>query len=152
MTTKSAEPLAARLKPGIAIPPGETLVEELEVRGMSQSELARRAGRPVQAINEIARGKKEITAETALAFEHVLGTSAEFWMRLEADYRLARARERATEPSWISRKPTMPAGKTKVPMKTIGSSFCGNAHMNRNEEQRVAASRKKSTRRNSPRR
>ncbi|HEY2385488.1 MAG TPA: HigA family addiction module antitoxin [Candidatus Binatia bacterium] len=97
MATRGKEPVAARLKPGIAIPPGETLVEELEARGMSQSELARRAGRPVQAINEIARGKKEITAETALAFERVLGVSAEFWLRLDAQYRLARARVRTAK-------------------------------------------------------
>ena len=39
--------------PDIAIPPGEYLAEEIEARGMSQRELARRMGRPVNAINEI---------------------------------------------------------------------------------------------------
>lgn len=76
----------------LAIPPGETLAEELETRGWSQSELARRMGRPVQAINEIIRGVKQITAETALQLGHVLGTSAELWMRLEGNYQLTRAR------------------------------------------------------------
>ena len=76
----------------VAIPPGETLGEELEARGLSQSELARRMERPIQAINEIVRGRKAITAETALQLEDVLGVSADFWLRLEADYQLSVAR------------------------------------------------------------
>lgn len=58
--------------PDIAIPPGETLADELQARGVSQSELARRMGRPVQAINEIIRGGKLITPETALQLEDPL--------------------------------------------------------------------------------
>jgi len=81
-----------RIWPDIAIPPGETLGEELEARGLSQSDLARRMGRPIQAINEIVRGRKAITAETALQLEDVLGVSADFWLRLEADYQLNLAR------------------------------------------------------------
>jgi len=62
---------------------------------MSQAELARRTGRPVQAINEITKGIKEITPETALQLEPVLGIAAHTWLRLEADYRynLARLRD-----------------------------------------------------------
>ena len=54
---------------------------------MTQAELARRTGRPGQAINEIVRGAKEITPETALQLERVLGVPAHVWVRLEADYR-----------------------------------------------------------------
>ena len=86
-----------RAWPDVAIPPGATLAEELEARKLSQSELARRMGRPVQAVNEIVKGKKAITGETALQLEEVLGVSADFWMRLEADYQLARARIAATQ-------------------------------------------------------
>jgi plasmid maintenance system antidote protein VapI len=49
-------------------------------------------GRPVQVINEIVLGKKQITGETALQLEAVLGVGAEFWMRLEADHQLSKAR------------------------------------------------------------
>jgi HTH-type transcriptional regulator / antitoxin HigA len=84
--------VSKRVSAGIAIPPGATLAEEIEMRGISQSELARRMSRPVQALNEIIRGKKAITAETALGLEDVLGVSADFWLRLEADYQLTRAR------------------------------------------------------------
>jgi HTH-type transcriptional regulator/antitoxin HigA len=81
-----------RIWPDVAIPPGATLAETLENLGISQAELARRAGRPVQAISEIVQGKKEITPETALALERVLGIPAHVWIRLEADYRTVKAR------------------------------------------------------------
>ena len=73
--------------PEVAIPPGDLLAETLEALGMTQAELARRTGRPGQAINEIVRGAKEITPETALQLERVLGVPAHVWVRLEADYR-----------------------------------------------------------------
>ena len=50
----------------LAIPPGETLADEIAARGMSQTELATRLGRPVQVVNEIIHGKKAITDNTAL--------------------------------------------------------------------------------------
>jgi len=80
-----------RAWPDLAIPPGELLAEELSARGMTQSQLARQMGRPLQAINEIVRGRKRITGETALQLAEALGTNAELWMRLESDYELNKA-------------------------------------------------------------
>lgn len=78
--------------PDIAIPPGEYLGEELEARGISQKELAKRMGRPLNAINEIINGKKAITAETALQLEEVMPEiPARFWLNLETDYQLTKA-------------------------------------------------------------
>ncbi|MCL1480501.1 HigA family addiction module antitoxin [Marinobacter sp. M3C] len=77
----------------LAIPPGEYLEEVLEEVGISQAELARRMGRPPQAINEILKGDKAITPETALQLEQVVGVPAYFWSNLEASYRLAIAKE-----------------------------------------------------------
>ena len=95
MTTKSGP-----LKPDLAIPPGETLAEEIEARGMTQRELASKIGRPPQAVNEIVRGRKAITADTALALEEALeGISAKFWLNLQADYDLTLARERRKRPA-----------------------------------------------------
>ncbi|MDO9334389.1 MAG: HigA family addiction module antitoxin [Dehalococcoidales bacterium] len=75
--------------PDIAIPPGEYLAEEIEARGISQKELAKRMGRPLNAINEIINGKKSITAETALQLEEVMPEiPARFWLNLETDYQL----------------------------------------------------------------
>ena len=85
-------PMDRRIWPDAEIPPGETLAEELEARGMTQTELARRMGRPSQVISEIVRGVKKITPETALQLEEVLAIPAHVWTRLEADYQLNRAR------------------------------------------------------------
>ena len=81
----------------IAIPPGEYLEEVLEDVDISQAELARRMGRPPQAINEIVKGEKAITPETALQLEQVLGVSAQFWSKLETEYRLILAKEQQLE-------------------------------------------------------
>ncbi len=78
--------------PDIAIPPGEYLAEEIEARGISQKELARRMRRPLNAINEIINGKKAITAETALQLEEAMPQiPARFWLNLETDYQLTKA-------------------------------------------------------------
>jgi HTH-type transcriptional regulator/antitoxin HigA len=77
--------------PDIAIPPGEYLAEEIKARGISQKELAKRMGRPLNAINEIINGKKAITAETALQLEGVMPEiPARFWLNLETDYQLTK--------------------------------------------------------------
>ena len=78
--------------PDVAIPPGEYLAEEIGAREISQKELARRMGRPVNAINEIINGKKAITADTALQIEAVMPEiPARFWLNLETDYQLTKA-------------------------------------------------------------
>ena len=94
----------------LAIPPGETLADEIAARGMSQTELAARLGRPVQVVNEIIHGKKAITDNTALGLEKVLGIPAAFWVNLEQHYRMTRARlqERdrlQTEEAWLEELP-----------------------------------------------
>lgn len=78
--------------PDVAIHPGEYLAEEIAAREISQKELAKRTGRPLNAINEIINGKKAITAETALQLEDVMPEiPARFWLNLETDYQLTRA-------------------------------------------------------------
>jgi HTH-type transcriptional regulator / antitoxin HigA len=83
--------------PDVVSPPGETLEEILEMRGMSQAELAERTGRPKKTINEIVQGKAAITAETAIQLERVLGVEAGFWNNREAQYREFLARRRETD-------------------------------------------------------
>jgi HTH-type transcriptional regulator/antitoxin HigA len=78
--------------PDVAITPGEYLAEEIQAREISQKELARRMGRPVNTINEIINGKKAITAGTALQLEEVMPEiPARFWLNLETDYQLTKA-------------------------------------------------------------
>ena len=86
--------------------PGETIREDiLEPLGMSVNQLAKCLGITTARLNEIVRGRRGITADTALRLARYLGNSPEFWMRLQLDYelRLAKAAslkaiERAVKP------------------------------------------------------
>ena len=100
----------------LPVRPGDVLEDELAERGMSQKELARRAGRPAQVINEIVRGKKAITHETALELEKVLGITAQFWINLESIYRMTLARNQERElleqqVPWLDRFPVRELAK-----------------------------------------
>ncbi len=75
--------------------PGETLLDLLDERGLTQAELARRLDRPLKTINEIVKGKAAIVPETALQLEQALGVPADFWLAREARYREWMARQNA---------------------------------------------------------
>jgi addiction module HigA family antidote len=71
------------------IHPGEVLLEEfLKPMGISQNRLALNIGVPPRRINEIVLGKRGISADTALRLAKFFGTSAEFWLGLQAQYDL----------------------------------------------------------------
>ncbi len=96
--------------PEWAVPPGDILLEVLEERGLSQSELARRLDRPIKTVNEIVKGKAAITPDTAIQLERALGITARFWNNLEVNYRESLARERAhqelkKQATWAKRFP-----------------------------------------------
>ena len=78
--------------PVIAIPPGETILESIQAINMSQSELAIRLGVTPKHVSNIIKGIAPITYDTALKLEDVIGPSAEFWMNLETNYQLDKAR------------------------------------------------------------
>ena len=74
------------------IHPGEILLEEfLGPLGISQNWLARAMAVPPRRINEIVHGKRAVTADTAIRLARALGTSAHFWMGLQADFDLEEA-------------------------------------------------------------
>ena len=78
--------------PQIVLPPGDTLVEVLEERGMTQAELAARTGLSTKHINEIAKGRAPITTETSLLLERETGVSARVWVNLETAFRAHESR------------------------------------------------------------
>ena len=86
MTTKRHT--TPRLFSDLAIPPGEVLEEELEVRGMTQEELAARMDCPPQVIAEIVRAERTITPEIATSLGKALGIEAQFWINFEEHYRM----------------------------------------------------------------
>lgn len=72
--------------------PGEMLLGEFLVPvGLSQAEFARQIGWTKARLNELIRGKRGITAESALDLAEALGTSPKIWMNLQATYDLDRA-------------------------------------------------------------
>jgi len=78
--------------PGAAIPPGKYLLEEIVARNLSQEEFARRARIPINTIKEIIKGKKSMTAKTALQIEKTMPVfPARFWLYLQSDFQLAKA-------------------------------------------------------------
>ena len=81
---------------GVALPPvhpGRTLAAELAARGLSANALALKLRVPANRLSDIVRGQRAISAETALRLGRYFGTDAEFWVSLQANYDLARARQ-----------------------------------------------------------
>jgi HTH-type transcriptional regulator/antitoxin HigA len=79
-------------KNAVAIPPGATIREQLENRGMKQKEFALRMGLSEKHISRLINGQVELTQDVALRLESVLGVPASFWNNLEAIYREKLAR------------------------------------------------------------
>ena len=77
------------------IHPGKILKDELDEIGISAKKLADVIGVPSNRVSEIIRGRRGITAETAVLLGAFFGTSAEFWLNLQMSYELRVAR-RAT--------------------------------------------------------
>lgn len=88
-----------RYNPTRVSPPGETLDEILEERGISQKDISLKLGRSDKNISEVINGKAPITPELALDLEKVLGTPASFWNNREANYREWLARQNQPEPT-----------------------------------------------------
>ncbi len=74
-----------------SIHPGEILKDELDEIGISGAELARQLKVPENRMSEIMRGRRNITADTALRLGKWFGNSALFWMNLQKSYELRRA-------------------------------------------------------------
>ncbi len=69
--------------------PGEMLLMEfLQPRGITQVAAAAAMGMPPNRINELIRGKRGITASSALKLSRFLDTTPEFWMNLQAKWEL----------------------------------------------------------------
>lgn len=84
--------MAKKLDP---IHPGEVLLEEfLGPMGISQYRLAHAISVPPRRINEIVHGNRSISADTALRLARFFGTSAQFWLNLQARYDLETERDR----------------------------------------------------------
>lgn len=68
-------------------PPGETIADLIEDRDWTQAQLAERLGYTPKHASQLINGKASITEETARKLESVLGSTAEFWLSRETQYR-----------------------------------------------------------------
>lgn len=76
-----------------AIHPGEHLKIDLEEAGVSQAQLAREILVPKNRISMLIRGERNITADTALRLARWMGTTPEYWLNLQTNYDLRRAKQ-----------------------------------------------------------
>lgn len=102
--------LNAPFAPDWVSPPGDTILDLIEERGWTQSELAKRIGYTEKHISQLLNGKVPLTDEAALRLERVLGSNASFWLAREAKYRehsarLAAAQAQAGWGSWLDDLP-----------------------------------------------
>src|SRR5665647_69401 len=90
--------------------PGDTIADLLGEHGWTQVELAQRTGFTAKHINLLLKGEAPITQDTAMKLEKVLGSTARFWLGLEAQYREQLARKAdvaalAADVGWLKELP-----------------------------------------------
>jgi addiction module HigA family antidote len=85
MSVKNLKPI----HPGVVL--SEVYMKEM---GLNQTELAKKIGCPHAKVNEIVNGKRGVSPEFAISLEKVLGTTAEMWVRMQAEYDLWVARNK----------------------------------------------------------
>ena len=99
----------------IATHPGTVLQEEfLDPMGLTQATLARAMRIPLNRVNEMVRGKRGVTPESALLLAEYFENSPEFWMNLQMTHDLSRAREvMRKRPGRIAAKPKARMGRAR---------------------------------------
>jgi antitoxin HigA-1 len=86
----------------IATHPGQILLKEyLEPLGITQVKLADHLGIPIQRINEIIKGKRGISPDTAWLLSQAFNTSPDYWLNLQAMYDLSAHRPSKEVPSLV---------------------------------------------------
>lgn len=89
----SEERIANNMTSSLLIHPGEMIKDEIIARGISQKELAKQMNVSYSVFNEILNGKRPVTTEYALLLEAALGTNANLWLRLQADYNMQKMKQ-----------------------------------------------------------
>lgn len=91
--------------------PGEMLLEEfLKPLGLTQTELAERLGVSYPRVNELVHGKRDMTPDTALRLERLLGVEAQFWLNLQLAWDLYHATHSTAAKHFDQIKPLERAG------------------------------------------
>jgi HTH-type transcriptional regulator / antitoxin HigA len=85
---------ASELIPSKATHPGILIKDEIESHGMTQKDLALKMDIAPNIVNELIKGKRNITAALAIKLEAVLKIDAQYWMQLQAQYEIQTIRIR----------------------------------------------------------
>lgn len=95
--------LNAPYAPDWVSPPGDTILDIIEERGWSQTELAARLGYSEKHVSQLVNGKVPLSDEVAMRLERVLGSNAGFWLAREAKYRehCARLEAERAHAGWV---------------------------------------------------
>lgn len=102
--------------------PGRTLLTQyMKPQKLSQNRLARKIFVPPRRINEIILGKRAISADTAVRLGHYFGNSASYWLHLQAEYDIERARENIGSQLYAIQEPTLnhPHGSFENKVKSV---------------------------------
>ena len=94
---------SAVFTPDWALPPGESIRDLAEERDWAQTELAQRLGYTEKHISQLINGKVPLSVDAAQRLERVLGSTVDFWLALETNYQMHKARLEAAElhTSWV---------------------------------------------------
>ena len=93
LKNQSEERIANNMMSSLLIHPGEMIKDEITARGITQKELARQMGVSYTVFNEILNGKRPVTTEYALLLAAALGTDANIWIGLQADYNMQKVKQ-----------------------------------------------------------
>ena len=96
----AVERIANNMTSSELIHPGEMIKDEIMARGLTQKELAEQMGVSYTVFNEILNGKRPVTTEYALLLEAALGTDANIWLGLQAEYNMQKMKQ---DKSFMSR-------------------------------------------------
>ena len=89
----SQERMANNMISSMLIHPGEMIKDEIMARGLTQKELAQQMGVSYTVFNEILNGKRPVTTEYALLLEAALGTDANIWIGMQAEYNMQKVKQ-----------------------------------------------------------
>lgn len=114
MTDFAAVDAATAFKPDWISPPGDTILDLLEERSWTQTQLAERLGYSAKHVNQLIKGKVPLTDDAAIRLQSVLGSSVGFWLTREAHFR-----ERAALVDAENRHAGMVPWLIKLPVKDL---------------------------------
>jgi len=97
----------SQYNPRTVSPPGWSIADLLAERGITQEDLARNMGRPLELINSILQGNAFIDKDAAHQLERELGTPADIWLRWDTRYRESLSRRRANMRIDSNARPTV---------------------------------------------